>query len=187
MSNNQQDSASSNEALHGAEDINQTKSKAKSEADKEAEIGAEVLKWKNDYLYLRAEFDNYRKNAIKERSDLVKYGAERFVTDFLDVVDNLERALLVTPQGDNLDSYVQGVQMIAKEIKNLLSKHNITSEECINKPFDPVQHEALGMEPTDVVAPGHILRVLRSPYRFHDKLIRPAQVVVAAAAGQSKK
>lgn len=139
----------------------------------------EAEKWKNDYLYLRAEFENYRRHAIKERSDLSKYGAERFLTDFVEVMDNLERALLMQPTPEAFDSYVLGVQMIAKEIKAVMQKHGVSSEECLNQAFDPVKHEALGTEPTDKVGSGHISRVLRSPYRLHDKLIRPAQVIVA--------
>lgn len=139
----------------------------------------EAEKWKNDYLYLRAEFENYRRHAIKERSDLSKYGAERFLTDFVDVMDNLDRALLLQPTADALESYVLGVQMIAKEIKAVMQKHGISTEDCLNQAFDPVKHEALGTEPTDQVTAGYISRVLRSPYRLHDKLIRPAQVIVA--------
>lgn len=140
----------------------------------------EAQKWKNDYLYLRAEFDNYRKNMIKERSDLTKYGAERFMHDFVEVVDNLERALLTTPTPETLTVYAQGVQLIAKEIKGVMQKHGVTSEECLGIAFDPAKHEALGTEPTAEFKPGFISRVLRAPYRIHDKLLRPAQVIVAA-------
>lgn len=139
----------------------------------------EAEKWKNDYLYLRAEFENYRRHAIKERSDLSKYGAERFLTDFVEVMDNLDRALLLQPTPEAFDSYVLGVQMIAKEIKAVMQKHGVSTEDCLSQAFDPVKHEALGTEPTDKVNAGHISRVLRSPYRLHDKLIRPAQVIVA--------
>jgi len=140
----------------------------------------EALKWKNDYLYLRAEFDNFRKHTIKERSDLIKYGAERFIHDFLEVVDNFERALSLTPTPETVASYAAGIEMIAKEIKVLLAKHGVTSEDCVGLPFDPSKHEALGTEPTNECKPGHISRVIRAPYRLHEKLLRPAQVLVAS-------
>ena len=145
----------------------------------------ELNKWKNDYLYLRAEFDNYRKHVIKERADLQKYGAERFVRDLLEVVDNFDRAVAVTPKANDLPSYVTGVQMIAKELKNLLQKHAIVAEECLHKPFDPTKHEAIGSEVTNEVLPGHITKVVRSAYWYHDKLLRPAQVMVAIAPNHS--
>jgi molecular chaperone GrpE len=140
----------------------------------------EANKWKNDYLYLRAEFDNFRKHTIKERNDLIKYGAERFIRDFLEVVDNFERALSSAPTSENIASYAAGIEMIAKEIKTLLAKHGVTSEDCKGHPFDPSKHEALGTEPTNECKSGHIFRVIRAPYKFHDKLLRPAQVIVAS-------
>jgi len=139
----------------------------------------EANKWKTDYLYLRAEFDNFRKHSIKERSELSKYGAERFLQDFLEVIDNMDRALSSTPSVENISSYVMGVQMIAKEIKSVLARHGVVSEECHSLPFDPSKHEALGTEPTNDMPPGHIARVVKVPYRLHDKLLRPAQVLVA--------
>jgi molecular chaperone GrpE len=139
----------------------------------------EAARWKTDYLYLRAEFDNFRKHSVKERSDLTKYGAERFLRDFLDIMDNMERALITNPTVDNMSSYVQGVQMIAKEIQTLLVKHGVSREDCYNQPFDPVKHEALGTEPSQDIPSGHVSRVIKSPYKLHDKMLRTAQVLVA--------
>jgi molecular chaperone GrpE len=140
----------------------------------------EAEKWKNDYLYLKAEFENFRKHSIKERSDLTKYGAERFLRDFLEVMDNFDRALMSVPTPENLSSYVMGVQMIAKEIRSLLNKHGVTSEDCLGLPFDPSKHEALGTELSKDVSPGHIVKVVKAPYKLYDKLLRPAQVLVAS-------
>lgn len=136
-------------------------------------------KFKNDYLYLRAEFENYKRNAIKERSELLKYGGERFIRDLLEVVDNFERALQVTVGADNLATYKQGVEMTAQELKSLLQRHSVAEIPSQGIPFDPMVHEALGAEPTEQVAPGHVFRVFKKPYKLHDKIIRPGQVVVA--------
>lgn len=139
----------------------------------------QVEKFKNDYLYLRAEFENYKRNAIKERSDLMKYGGERFIRDLLDVVDNFERALQVQLNADNFLTYKQGVEMTAQELKALLQKHSVIEVATHGVPFDPMVHEALGAEPTESVEPGHVLHVFKKPYKLHDKLIRTGQVVVA--------
>ncbi|KHD87285.1 MAG: molecular chaperone GrpE [Bdellovibrio sp. ArHS] len=136
-------------------------------------------KFKNDFLYLRAEFENYKRNAIKERSDLVKYGGERFIRDLLEVVDNFERALQTTVSAENFATFRQGVEMTAQELKSLLQRHSVNEIPAQGAAFDPNYHEALGSEPTEQVAPGHILRVFKKPYKFHDKVIRPGQVVVA--------
>ncbi|MBV2167404.1 MAG: nucleotide exchange factor GrpE [Bdellovibrio sp.] len=136
-------------------------------------------KFKNDYLYLRAEFENYKRNAIKERSDLMKYGGERFIRELLEVVDNFERALQVNVGAENFNTYKQGVELTAQELKSLLQRNAVTEVPSHGTPFDPMVHEALGAEPSEQVAPGHILRVFKKPYKLHDKLIRPGQVVVA--------
>ncbi|QDK39535.1 nucleotide exchange factor GrpE [Bdellovibrio sp. NC01] len=136
-------------------------------------------KFKNDYLYLRAEFENYKRNAIKERSDLIKYGGERFVRELLEIVDNFDRALAVTVTPENLGTYKQGVEMTATELKNLLTRHNITEIPSEGVAFDPNIHEALSSEATDKVAAGHVARVFKKPYKMHDKVIRTGQVVVA--------
>ena len=86
----------------------------------------EVAKWKNDFLYLKAEFENYKRHAIKERSDLLKFGAERVSRDILEVVDNFERALQTKLTTETLQTYKVGIEMTAKELKEVLSKHGVT-------------------------------------------------------------
>lgn len=136
-------------------------------------------KFKNDFLYLRAEFENYKRNAIKERSDLMKYSGERFIRDLLDVVDNFERALEAQLNAENFVTFKQGVEMTSQELKSLLQRHSVTEVPSQGAPFDPMVHEALGAEPTNQVEPGHVYRVFKKPYKLHDKLIRTGQVVVA--------
>ena len=142
-------------------------------------IQDQAEKYKNDYLYLRAEFENYKKHAVKERSELVKYGGERLTRDLLSVLDNFERAISTPVTPENLSAFKQGVELTAAELKSLLGKHGVTELPAEGLPFDPAHHEALSSEPTDRVPSGHVLRVFQKAYKLHDKLIRPAQVVVA--------
>lgn len=144
-----------------------------------AEQQALAEKFKNDYLYLRAEFDNYKRNVIKERSELVKYGNERLLVDILNVVDNFERALETKLSADNLATYSKGIEMTYQELKSVLSRFGLSEVAAHGQPFDPNIHEALSSEETEAVKPGHIHRVFKKPYKLHDKVIRPGQVVVA--------
>jgi molecular chaperone GrpE len=144
----------------------------------------ETAKWKNEYLYLRAEFENYKKHAIKERSDLLKFGAERMARDILEVMDNFERALQTKVSADTLTTFKTGVEMTAKDLKEALSKHGIQEVPSEKQPFNPALHEAISSEPTNEVAEGHITKVFKKPYKLHDKVIRMGQVVVATAAKQ---
>lgn len=136
-------------------------------------------KFKNDYLYLRAEFENYKRNSIKERAETLKYGSERLINEILNVVDNFERALQVKITQDNLNTYTQGVQMTANELKSVLQRHGVSEVQSDGQPFDPNIHEALSSEPTTEVEEGYVFRVFKKAYKLHEKIIRPAQVVVA--------
>lgn len=143
------------------------------------ELKAQVEKFKNDFLYLRAEFDNYKRNVIKERADLLKYGSERLLTEILSVVDNFERALATKPTPENLATYAKGIEMTEKELKSALGKFGVTEIPTLGQAFDPSIHEALSSEETSQYKPGFISRVFRKPYKLHDKVIRPGQVIVA--------
>lgn len=143
----------------------------------EARIQAE--KFKNDYLYLRAEFDNYKKNVIKERADLVKYGSERLLHEILSSLDNFERALEIKVSSENFQNFYKGIDLTAKSLTESLRKFGVTAIDQVGVAFDPMTHEALSSEESAQFDEGCVSRVFKKGYRLHDKLIRPAQVVVA--------
>lgn len=180
-----------NEEQNAKQDLNKENAASSSTTEESAkvdpteELQQQVDKWKNDYLYLRAEFETYKRNAIKERSEISKYGSERIVTDILTVVDNFDRALATKVTPETLEVYSQGVKMTAAELKSVLSRFGVNEIKCEGQPFDPNLHEALGTEESSTVAEGHILKVFRSAYKLHDRLIRPAQVIVAKAPAQT--
>lgn len=139
-----------------------------------------IEKLNTKYLYLRAEFDNYKKNTIKEQSQLIKYANESILLAFLDVFDNFEHALSSDLSSENIKEFKKGVTLIAEEFQKFLTQFNVKEIPSLGKEFDPNIHEALGSEETDgKISPGHILRVYKKPYTLHDKVIRYGQVVVA--------
>ena len=148
----------------------------------EVEISqAEVGKWKNEFLYLKAEFDNYKKNVLKERSDLLKYGAERVAKDMLEVADNFERALEFKITPDTVNNFKQGMEMTSQNLTDALAKHGIQEVPGLGQPFNPQYFEAISSEVTDKFAEGTISRVFKKAYKLHEKIIRLGQVVVATA------
>ncbi len=149
------------------------------EASQTEVLQQQVEKFKNEYLYLKAEFENYKRNAIKERSDLLKFGSERLAVEILGVLDNFERALAVKLTAENITTFSKGVEMTAQELKAALNKFGITEVPAEGAPFDPMIHEALSSEETTQFKEGHVARVFKKPYKLHDKIIRPGQVVVA--------
>ncbi|MCB0419796.1 MAG: nucleotide exchange factor GrpE [Bdellovibrionales bacterium] len=151
------------------------------------ELREELEKSKNEYLYLQAEYENHRRQAIKERSDLLKYGAEHLVRDLLNVVDIFDMALQTDVTPENFDQFRKGVEMTSKELLNCFERHGIKKLESHGKPFDPQVHEALSSEATDQIAAGHVHRVHKDAFKLHDRVIRPAQVVVAKEPSEEDK
>lgn len=145
------------------------------------ELLAQAEKFKNEYLYLRAEFENYKRHAIKERSEALKYGSERLIVDMLSVLDNFERALESQVTVENWQTFVKGVELTAKDFRGVMQKFGVQEVPSLGQAFDPNLHEALSAEFSSDVADGSVLRVFKKPYKLHDKLIRPGQVVVAKA------
>lgn len=130
------------------------------------------------YLYAMAEIDNMKKRHIKERSELIKYNGENIARDMLEVLDDLERTC---EQGRDISTEVlfEGIQLISSRMKSIFERHQVKVSDDAGKPFDPSKHEALTMTPSADVSPGTILHQLKKAYYFKDKLLRPAQVVVA--------
>lgn len=140
---------------------------------------ADLEKSRSEYLYLKAEFDTYRRNAIRERSELVKYNGEKVLSDLLSIYDNFERAMQTDAKDSNFESFRKGVHLIGEELKTFFQKHGVTEIPSQGTAFDPNVHEALSAEQTRETPPGHITRVFRKAFKYHDKLLRTGQVVVA--------
>lgn len=130
---------------------------------------------KKRHLYLYAEFENYKKRAIKERSDLVKFGHEPLAREILLIKDNFERGL---QHSDNPEALVAGLQMVAGDMKRVLERFAITEIKTVGEKFDPNLHEAVGQEESD--QDGVIVREHQKGYTLHGRLLRPAKVVVGA-------
>jgi len=155
--------------------------------DRIAALEKQLESEKKEQLYLRAEFDTYRRRAIKEKSDLLKYSGEKAFVAFLGILDNFERALQIEPTGDNFESYKNGVKLIADEMRNLLKREGVEEVLPKNDGFDPHVFEAIGSEESTEKAPGQITRILRKAYRLHDRIIRPGQAIVAKAPSDKNK
>ncbi len=152
--------------------------------DPAAELKAQNEKLLNDMLYLKADFENYKKRMIKERSDVMKYGSENLIVSLLDLLDNFERAMSMEITPENVKSFSDGINMISSEFKNVLNRFGVTEVKALGQNFDPSHHEAMGTEPTGEYKPGTISKVFTKPYKLHDRLIRPGKVIIAQEAKQ---
>jgi molecular chaperone GrpE len=128
-------------------------------------------------LRTAAEFDNFKKRALKEKEDVQRFGIERLLKDFLPVMDNLERALDHAEQHDPRQ-VIEGVRLVQKLFETTLAKHGVTGFSALGKPFDPGLHEALMQQESDEPA-GTVVTEMARGYKLNDRLVRPAAVVVA--------
>jgi molecular chaperone GrpE len=128
-------------------------------------------------LRTAAEFENFKRRAAKEKEDIGKFAIERLLKDFLPVADNLERALDHAEQHDP-KVVIDGVRLVQKMLDQAFSKHGLTSFSAVGAAFDPNSHEALMQAESDL-APGTVVSEMAKGYRLHERLVRPAAVVVA--------
>ena len=128
-------------------------------------------------LRLRAELDNSQKRSVAEVEKAHKYGIERLLLELLPVVDNLEHALKNLSE-DVSDSDKEGIELTLKSFESALDKFGISPIYPISGDFDPIQHEAVSVVKDEKHADNKIVEVMQKGWRLHERVIRPARVVV---------
>ena len=137
-------------------------------------------------LRVSAEFDNYKKRTSREMKSFRKYANENLVADLLPVVDNLERAIESTEgQSETESGILEGVKMTRREILKVLEKYGVSPIESVGQPFNPEYHEAVAQEPSADHSENTVLREFHKGYLLHDRLVRPAMVVVSKAPDEN--
>lgn len=156
----------------------------------------EIQALKDQHLRALAETENLRRRFEREQSDMSKYAITGFARDLVDVLENLRRAVDAVPvqarsEHTMLDTIAVGVEMTLKSMAQAFEKHHIIRVEPeIGEKFDHNLHQAISQAASDEVAPGSVLAVMQAGYKIHDRLLRPAMVVVAskpAPAGDAEQ
>lgn len=133
-------------------------------------------------LRTTADFDNFKKRAVREKQDAIKFANESLLQKLIPVLDNFDMALAAaqtTAKGDAVQSLQTGVNMIYQQLKAALTEAGLEELDAADKPFDPNVHEAVSQKETAEVPEGQVVQQLRKGYKFRDRLLRPATVVVA--------
>ena len=133
---------------------------------------------RDQLLRLAADFENYRKRASRELDDTRKYGIEKLLKDLLPMLDNLDRALAHAE--DDKNPVIEGVRMVAKQAHEILTGYGVRAFTSVGEPFDPERHEAVAQVPSNEHPAGSVVEEMLKGYVIHERLLRPAQVVVAA-------
>ena len=142
---------------------------------------AKAKEYWDKLLRTAADFENYKKRAVRERQDAVKFANEGIIGTLIPVLDNFEMALAATAGAKDpaIQSLQSGVSMIHQQLKKALSDAGLEEVDATNQAFDPNFHEAVSQQESADVPEGHVLQQLRKGYKLRDRLLRPATVVVA--------
>jgi len=162
--------------------------KTKIEAILRAKEKGEVTeKYLTDLTYLKAEFENYKRRAEKDKRDFADYLLQEFIAELLPIEDNLEVAIEHAKENKHSEGLVKGVEMTLKQFKEVLGREGVTEIEAEGEQFDPFRHEVVSKEVSEGHAENTVIEVVRKGYLFHEKVIRPAMVKIAAVGEEEEK
>jgi molecular chaperone GrpE len=128
----------------------------------------------------RADFENYEKRVLRDHAQERRYMHGGLAKDLMPVIDNLDRAMQAAKQAGEQGPLVQGVSMVQGQLLDALKRHGVTVIEAVGQPFDPGRHEAVMQQPAPGKAAGTVLQVVENGFVIHDRVLRPAKVIVAA-------
>ncbi len=156
---------------------------------KEVEILEKELKEKaksaeeyyDKFLRAKAELDNYKKRKEKERLEFMKYATEGLISEIIPVIDNFERAFAAAEKVPETKNFALGVELILKQMKDLLARNGVEEDYPIDQQFDPFKHEAAEKVETEEHPDGKIIEVIQRGYTLNGKLVQPALVKVAVS------
>ncbi|MBI4581030.1 MAG: nucleotide exchange factor GrpE [Planctomycetes bacterium] len=141
---------------------------------------SEAEEFKDKYLRAVAELANYRKRSQKDYEESLRYANAGLIRSLLGVLDNLERVMTAAQEHpENTAVLVDGVKLTSEDFRKVLRDYNVSVIEAEGQPFDPALHEAMMQQPSDQYPVPTVLKVVREGYRLHDRLIRPARVIVS--------
>lgn len=141
---------------------------------------------KDKYLRTMAEFDNYRKRTVQEKSDWIKLSNEKLALSICDVLDNFERAIAQLPEQQKEDNYIKGILLIEQQLRKVLEKEGIYKIDALGTEFDPACHEAL-VKISSEKNENIIVAIIQNGYKMHNKIIRPVRVAVSNGQAPEEK
>ena len=151
-----------------------------SDADIEIERLTELAEENNNrYLRAQADFDNFRRRTVKEREELAKYASLKVVEQLVPVLDNFERAIQVSGENQDFESFSKGVQMIFRQLSQVLDQEGLQQMNAVGQPFNPEYHQAIMQVESDEYEEGIVVEEVQKGYMLKDKVLRPAMVKVS--------
>jgi molecular chaperone GrpE len=147
------------------------------------EAERELAEHREAMLRMQAEMENLRKRLIRDLERSRRLALERFMTDLLPVMDSLERGLQAGTDSATVQSLLEGKGLILKMLSKALQEHGLEEVDPLGDVFDPESHEAMTMQPSEEYEENVVMEVLQKGFRLHERLLRPAMVVVSRGSG----
>lgn len=145
-----------------------------------AKLQDEVEKQKKEYLFLAAEFDNYRKRTLKEKAEIIKNGGENVLKGLLPILDDFERGIKAAEADTNAESVLEGMRLIYSKLLKYMESMGVKPMDTTGQPFDADFHEAIAQVPApSEELKGKVLDTVQKGYMINDKVLRHAKVAVA--------
>ncbi len=154
--------------------------------DEQAKLADEVRRYKERWVRLAAEFDNYKKRTGREFTALVKNAGESLITELLPILDNMERALQAPQTTEETRSFAQGFEMIHQQLREKLEKTGLTEVRAEGARFDPTRHEAVMAVESEDHPADMVLNVVEKGYILNEKVLRAAKVIVTRPAAKAR-
>lgn len=148
------------------------------EADETEELREQLEAEQNKYLRLMADFDNYKRRAVKDRQEAEKFRAQSLLTDLLPVLDNFDRALAVETKSEESASLLKGLEMVRNSLLDAVKREGLEDIQAIGEPFDPNFHQAVMQEQEENQDSGIVLKELQKGYTLKGRVLRPSMVSV---------
>ncbi len=144
------------------------------------DLESQLEKEKKEYLFLMADFDNFRKRTLKEKSELIQNGGEKVLKGILPIMDDFERAIKASETSDDSAAMKEGMSLIYQKLQKFLQQNGVKEMDPSDDVFDTEKHEAISVVPVpDEEKKGKILDTVQKGYTINDKVLRHAKVVVA--------
>ena len=147
----------------------------------------EVQSLQDKYLRLAAEFENYKRLALRDQREHVRFGNEGLLKELLPMIDNLERAICSSRQTPNGDALLQGIELTLKQALEILEQFGVRQMTTVGEPFDPACHQAVARVESDKVPADSVVEEYQRGYYLHDRVLRAAMVSVATASSSRQE
>jgi molecular chaperone GrpE len=152
--------------------------------DPTAGLQADLDRFRDLALRSQADFENYKKRSAREKEETIKYANSALLERLVSIIDNFEFGLAAAKEQGEQSPIYSGMILVQKQLNDLLAENGLQPIEAEGKKFDPNVHEAIAHEPSDQVPEEIVLRQTRRGYRFRDRLLRAAKVVVSSGPGK---